>query len=577
MKFRTDEIVSVIREEIAHYRRELDVAETGRVLEVADGIAQIYGLSNAMSAEMLQFENGQVGQVFNLEYNSIGAVIYGGGEGIKSGSSVRRTGRLLEVPVGNAMLGRVVDPLGLPIDGAGGIKADATRTVERPAPTIAQRQPVDEPLHTGVRAVDAMTPIGRGQRELIIGDRKTGKTAIAIDTIIAQADQDVICVYVAIGQKESTVAAVVETLKACGAMDYSVVVSASSSDPAPLQYIAPYSGCTIAEHFMEQGKATLVVYDDLTKQAAAYRQISLLLRRPPGREAYPGDIFYLHSRLLERGCKLANHYVIAPRELPDDAAEVKGVDGEVYIGPLGRLAGEEKLAAMPDAAKLALHRLSDSGGSMTCLPICETQEGEVSAYIPTNLIGITDGQIYLEPSLFFAGIRPAVNVGISVSRVGYKAASGAMKEVAKSLRLELAAYRELASFAQLGMELNETSHRQLERGKRMVALLTQGQYQPASDIEHVIAIFAGNSGFLDDLPVEEVGQFEQGLTEYIRANYDVFYNELCQQMTLGPQRQKRLRFIIRQYAHDEYPKLRKELKKAAKADQTPASTQQAQE
>jgi len=566
MKFRTDEIVSVIREEIDRHRRALEVSDVGKVLEVGDGIAQIYGLSGAMSGEMLRFESGQIGQVFNLEPNSIGAVIYGDCEGIKEGSTVNGTGRLLEVPVGAGMLGRVIDPLGRALDGLGEIKSDTNRPVERIAPGIAERQPVDVPLRTGVRAVDALTPIGRGQRELIIGDRKTGKTAIAIDTIIAQADQNVICVYVAIGQKESAVASVVEALKSHGAMEYSVVVSGCSSDPGAVQYIAPYSGATIAEHFMAAGADTLVIYDDLSKHAAAYRQISLLLRRPPGREAYPGDIFYLHSRLLERSARLADRYLIVSADTPSDATDVPGVDGQTYVGPLGRRVAANKLAEMPDAEKFKLHRLPDSGGSMTALPICETQEGEVASYIPTNLIGITDGQIYLDPGLFFAGVRPGINVGISVSRVGYKAACPAMKEVAKSLRLDLAAYRELESFAQLGMELNESAQNRLERGKRMVALLTQEQFAPRSDAENVIAIFAGNCGFLDDLPVEEVRLFEQGVIEYVKSSYADLYDELTGDKTLELDRRKRLRFIIREFKEQDYPKWRKSRRESAEAE-----------
>ncbi len=395
-----------------------------------------------MAGEMLEFESGAMGQVFNLEENSLGAVIYGGWEKIREGERVKGTGRLLDVPVGEGMLGRVVDPLGKPLDGAGPIVTGVRRPVELIAPGIAARQPVNEPLSTGIKAIDSMVPVGRGQRELIIGDRKTGKTAIAIDTIINQKDTGVICVYVAIGQKESTVAGVVEILREHDAMGHTIVVASSSSDPAPLQYVAPYAGCTIAEHFMyNQGKATLVVYDDLTKQAASYRQISLLLRRPPGREAYPGDVFYLHSRLLERAAKLAEKYVIVSADTPADASP-PGKDGKVYEGPPGLHDAKGALAKMSGAAQLKIHRLPTSGGSMTALPICETQEGEVSAYIPTNLISITDGQIYLEPSLFFAGVRPAINAGISVSRVGYKAAYPAMREVAKSLRLDLAAYRE---------------------------------------------------------------------------------------------------------------------------------------
>jgi F-type H+-transporting ATPase subunit alpha len=578
MKFKTDEIASVIREEIARYRKEMDVAQVGRVLEVGDGIAQIFGLSGAMAGEMLEFENGAVGQVFNLEESSIGAVIFGDYQQIREGDSVRATGRLLEVPVGPEMLGRVVDPLGRPLDGGGPIAAATNRPVEVSAPGIAQRQPVTEPLHTGVKAVDAMTPIGRGQRELIIGDRKTGKTALAVDTIISQNDTGVICVYVAIGQKESTVAGVVETLRARDALKHTIIVSASSSDPAPLQYIAPYAGCTMAEHFMYSGKPTLIVYDDLSKQAAAYRQISLLLRRPPGREAYPGDIFYLHSRLLERAAKLADRYVIAAADTPSGTPGVEGVDGRQYFGDAGRDRAKAALDARDDKGSLVVHRQGDSGGSMTALPICETQEGEVSSYIPTNLIGITDGQIYLEPSLFFAGVRPAINVGISVSRVGYKAAQPAMKTVAKSLRLDLAAYRELESFAQLGMELDRASQRQLDRGKRMVQLLIQPQYTPLSVIEQVIQIFSGTSGFLDDLSVEEVLPFAAGAVDYLRSEHRDFYDELASDLQLDRQRQKRLRFLIDEYKDGPYIKQRK-ARRQGKVDgeaEQPAAAPEAQ-
>ncbi|MFA6134943.1 MAG: F0F1 ATP synthase subunit alpha [Phycisphaerae bacterium] len=547
MKFRVDEIASVIRQEITNYQREMDVAQVGRVLEVGDGIAEIFGLSGAMAGEMLEFPNGVMGQVFNLEENSVGAVIYGDYEGIKAGDTVRCTGRLLSVPVGAGMLGRVIDPLGNPMDGGAPIVADKTRPVEIIAPGIASRQPVSEPLLTGVKAIDSMIPIGRGQRELIIGDRKTGKTAIAVDTIINQKDTGVICVYVAVGQKESTVAGVVETLRAHGAMAHTIVVASCSSHPAPMQYIAPYCGCAIAEHFMyEQGKATLVVYDDLSKQAAAYRQISLLLRRPPGREAYPGDVFYLHSRLLERACKLAEKYAIVPAATPADASP-ESIDKQVYEGPPGKHAASEALKKMPNAASLKIHRLPNSGGSQTALPICETQEGEVSAYIPTNLISITDGQIYLEPSLFFAGIRPAVNVGISVSRVGYKAAIKAMKEVAKSLRLDLAAYRELESFAQLGMDLDAASQRQLDRGSRMTRLLTQKQYMPYPVIDEVISIFSGNAGFLDDLPLEEIIAFEEGMLKHVKAHHRGVYDALVAQASISKENEKALMSIIGEF------------------------------
>jgi F-type H+-transporting ATPase subunit alpha len=545
MKFKADEIVSVIRQEMANYSHDLDIAQVGKVLEVGDGIAQVYGLSKAMAGEMLEFEGGSLGQVFNLEENSVGAVIYGEFEHIREGSTVRGTGKLLDVPVGEEMLGRVIDPLGRPLDGKGDVLTRHRRPIELLAPGIAARQPVNEPLMTGVKAIDSMTPIGRGQRELIIGDRKTGKTAIAVDTIINQKDTGVICIYVAIGQKESTVAGVVEVLRSRGAMAHTIVVCASSSDPAPLQYIAPYSGCTIAEHFMYTlGKPTLVVYDDLSKQAAAYRQISLLLRRPPGREAYPGDVFYLHSRLLERACKLADRYIITSANSGD--AET-GTDGKRYDGPLGLEEAKKNLQALSNAGGLKIHRITTSGGSQTALPICETQEGEVSSYIPTNLISITDGQIYLEPALFFAGIRPAINVGISVSRVGYKAAYSAMKDVAKSLRLDLAAFRELESFAQLGMDLDPATQRQLDRGQRMVQLLIQPQYQPMCTADQVIEIFAGARGFLDDMPVKAVTNFQTGLINYVKTGHRDFYDGLYTELKLGAEREKRLSDIITEY------------------------------
>ncbi|MCY2930361.1 MAG: F0F1 ATP synthase subunit alpha [Planctomycetota bacterium] len=562
MKFNPDEIASVIRSEIANYRREVDVSHVGRVLEVGDGIAHIYGLAHVMSGEMIEFDNGVMGQAFNLAEGAIGAVIYGDCAEIREGMNVRGTGKLLEVPVGKGMLGRVVDALGRPMDGGPAIKADAFRPVEMPATGLIERQPVNEPLQTGIKAVDTMLPIGRGQRELIIGDRKTGKTAIAVDTIINQRGTGVMCVYVAIGQKESTVAAVVETLRAHGAMDYTVVVAASSSDPAPMQYVAPYSGCTIAEHFMEQGGATLVVYDDLTKQAAAYREISLLLRRPPGREAYPGDVFYLHSRLLERACKRADMYVLAPSATPEGATGVAGADGHTYIGPHGLIEIKAALEKRSDKASLKIHRLGDSGGSMTALPVCETQEGEVSAYIPTNLISITDGQIYLEPSLFFAGVRPAVNVGISVSRVGYKAAVPAIKTVAKSLRLDLASYRELESFTKIGMELDAATQRRLDRGARLVKLLTQPQYRPMSVMDQTISIHAGNSGALDDLAVADVSEFEAALLAHVKENEKAFYAELSSDMSLPGPRAKQLNQIIAAFKAGAWKEIVKKRSKA---------------
>ena len=481
MKFKADEIASVIQKEIEDFRGQMQTAEVGRVIEVGDGIARCTGLSTAMSGEMLEFSNGTRGLAFNLEENSVGVVIVGDYLNIKEGDEVRSTGKLLSVPVGEALLGRVVDPLGNPLDGKGPVMTSESRPLEWLAAGVADRQPVKEPLQTGIKAIDAMTPIGRGQRELIIGDRKTGKTAIAIDTILNQKDTGVICVYVACGQRASSIAGVVEILRQNGAMDYTIVVAATSADPAPVQYIAPYAGAALAEYFMYQGKHTLVVYDDLSKQAVAYRQLSLLMRRPPGREAFPGDVFYCHSRLLERAVKLN-------KEL--------------------------------------------GGGSMTALPIVETLEGEVSAYIPTNVISITDGQIYLEPDLFWKGIRPAINVGVSVSRVGGNAQTKAMKKVAGSLRLDLASFRELEAFAQLGTELEKETQAQLDRGYRMVELLKQPQYDPLHVADQVVAIYAGAKGYFDKVPVNMVQQTEKELHEFIRTEHADMRDKLVSQAAL---------------------------------------------
>jgi F-type H+/Na+-transporting ATPase subunit alpha len=491
VKIKTDEITSVIKREIEQFSSQLEITDVGQVVEVGDGIARVYGLSKCMAGELLTFEGkgGTVtGQVMNLESETVGAVLFGESDKVREGDTVRATGRLLEVPVGEALLGRVVDPLGRPIDGGPPIQTTETGKVDIVAPGIAARQPVKEPLQFGVKAVDSMIPVGRGQRELVIGDRKTGKTAICVDCIINQkqfwgTEDAVVCIYVAVGQKDSTVAGVVETLKQNGAMDYTIVVAAGASSSAPLQYIAPYAGCAMGEYFMWNGKRgktpkhVLCVYDDLSKQAVAYRELSLLLRRPPGREAYPGDVFYLHSRLLERATKLSNE---------------------------------------------------NGGGSLTALPIIETQEGDVSAYIPTNVISITDGQIYLQPELFAAGIRPAINVGISVSRVGGNAQIKAMKEVAGSLRLDLAAFRELEAFAQFGTDLDPASQRQLDRGGRMVALLKQGQYLPFEVLDQCISIFAGSKGILDDVPIKNVAAFEKHLLEYFKTTGAALRKELEQ-------------------------------------------------
>ena len=484
-----------------------------------------------MAGEMVEFSRtGVRGQAFNLEENSVGIIILGEYLEIAEGDEVRSTGELLRVPVGEALIGRVVDPLGNPRDGKGPIVTTLTRPVESDAPGVAGRQPVTTPVQTGLKPIDAMTPIGRGQRELIIGDRKTGKTTIAVDTIINQREENMLCVYVAIGQKESTVARVIESLQAHGAMDYTIVVIASAADPAPLQYIAPYSGCAMAEYAMyELGRDTLCVYDDLSKQAVAYRQLSLLLRRPPGREAYPGDIFYAHSRLLKRSARLADHWVIVPKDADEKKVTADwgvnneqgerrkpGEKGMVYIGPgpTGKERAEKHdLPKFPDC-KLA--KVATSGGSLTALPIIETLEGEVSAYIPTNVISITDGQIYLVPDLFFAGVRPAIDVGISVSRVGGKAQRPAMKDVAGGLRLDLAAFRELEAFAQLGTELDVATQRQLDRGARMVEILKQPQNKPMHVVDQILIIYAGTSGFLDKVPVRQVAAWEQQYLHFIR-------------------------------------------------------------
>jgi F-type H+-transporting ATPase subunit alpha len=518
MRFRADEISSVIQREIEQFSPEVTRTEVGHVLEVGDGIARVYGLSGVMAGEMVAFENGVKGMALNLEESSVGVMILGDYTQIEEGDTVTATGELLKVPVGEALVGRVVNALGEPIDAQGPILTTLSRELESTAPGIAGRQPVDEPLQTGIKAIDAMIPIGRGQRELIIGDRKTGKTAIAIDAILNQKGTGVICVYVAVAQKESTTAGIVEILKKHGAMDYTIVVAAGASDPAPMQYIAPYAGTAMAEYFMyNQGKATLCIYDDLSKQAVAYREVSLLLRRPPGREAYPGDIFYCHSRLLERSAKLANKYVIVPESASEDQInEADGVNKKVYSGVPGfEEANHDLKANYAQGHKVA--KTTISGGSLTALPIIETLEGEVSAYIPTNVISITDGQIYLQPDLFFAGVRPAIDVGISVSRVGGKAQIPAMKKVAGGLRLDLAAFRELEAFAQLGTELDKATQQQLDRGYRMVELLKQPQYQPLPAIEQVMSIYAGTEGYLDEVPVKDVPRWESEFLEFIRT------------------------------------------------------------
>ncbi|MFM7593068.1 MAG: F0F1 ATP synthase subunit alpha [Isosphaeraceae bacterium] len=538
MKFRADEISSILQREIEQFQAQTTRTEVGQVVEVGDGIARVHGLSGVMTGEMVTFQNGVRGLAFNLEESSVGVIILGDYKQIHEGETVTATSQLLRVPVGEAMVGRVVNPLGEAIDNKGPIVTPHSRLVESPAPGIADRQPVDEPLQTGIKAIDAMTPIGRGQRELIIGDRKTGKTAIAIDAILNQKGQGTICVYVAVAQKESTTASLVDVLTRYGAMDYTIVVAAGASDPAPLQYIAPYAGCAMAEYFMyEKGMPTLCVYDDLSKQAVAYRELSLLLRRPPGREAFPGDVFYAHSRLLERSAKLANKYVIIKKRADGDKApidEKSGVNGKIYIGVPGHEEASHDLkSSYADGHVVA--KTDTSGGSLTALPVIETLEGEVSAYIPTNVISITDGQIYLQPNLFFSGVRPAIDVGISVSRVGGKAQINAMKKVAGGLRLDLAAFRELEAFAQLGTELDKATQLQLDRGYRMVELLKQPLYEPLNAVDQVMVIYAGTEGYLDNISVSRVRDWEVGFLQFVREQRSEVRNLLLKEQKLSPE------------------------------------------
>ena len=493
MQIKAEEISELIKRQISEFEKGVDVMEVGTVITVGDGIAKIYGLEKCMQGELLEFPNNIRGMALNLEEDNVGAVLFGDETAIKEGDVVKRTGRIMEVPVGNAVIGRVVDGIGQPIDGKGPIASSESSRVEVIAPGIVKRQPVREPLQTGIKAIDALIPIGRGQRELIIGDRQTGKTAVAIDTIINQKGKDVVCIYVAIGQKRSTVARVIKTLEEYGAMDYTVVVSASASDSASLQFVAPYSGCTIGEYFRDNGKHALIIYDDLSKQAVAYRQLSLLLRRPPGREAYPGDVFYLHSRLLERAAKLSD--------------------------ALG-------------------------GGSLTALPIIETQAGDVSAYIPTNVISITDGQIFLEAELFYSGIRPALNVGLSVSRVGGSAQIKAMKQVAGSLKLDLAQYRELAAFAQFGADLDKATQAQLARGQRMIEILKQNQYSAMSVGSQILIIFAGTNGFIDDVPVQSIRKFEGELLKFLELQHPELANEIEQKKAIDDNLKERMKSAI---------------------------------
>ena len=496
MHINAGEISKIIKEQIQNYEQRVDATETGTVLSVGDGIARVYGVQNAMSMELLEFPGGLLGMVLNLEEDNVGVALLGEDTGIKEGDPVKRTGRIFSVPIGDAVMGRVLNPLGMPVDGLGPVEATEFSAVGVKAPGIIARKSVHEPMVTGIKAIDAMTPIGRGQRELVIGDRQTGKTAICIDAILAQKNSDVHCFYVAIGQKRSTVALVADTLRKHGAMEYTTIISATASEPAPLQYIAAYSGCTMAEYYRNNGKHALIVYDDLSKQAVAYRQMSLLLRRPPGREAYPGDVFYLHSRLLERAAKV-----------------------------------NDSLGA----------------GSMTALPIIETQAGDVSAYIPTNVISITDGQVYLEPNLFNAGIRPAINVGLSVSRVGGSAQIKAMKQVAGTMRLDLAQYRELAAFAQFGSDLDKSTKQKLERGARLVELLKQPQYQPMPTQEQVVSMYAATRGFMDDVPVASVQAFERDFLDFIRGAKSDILDDIVARKVLDADLEARLKDAILEF------------------------------
>jgi F-type H+-transporting ATPase subunit alpha len=531
-----------LQKQIASFKPAWDVTEVGTVTEAGDGIARASGLANVKAQELVQFANGVMGIAFNLEEDSVGIIIMGEYATIEEGMTVRSTGRIASVPVGDAMIGRVVNSLGQPIDGKGPINTSGFRPIERIAPGVIARQDVDTPVQTGIKAIDSMIPIGRGQRELIIGDRQTGKSALAIDTILNQKGKDLICIYVAIGQKKAAVARMVSLLEQYGAMDYTVVVMSAADEPAALQYIAPYAGCAIGEEFMETGRDALVIYDDLSKHAWAYRQVSLLLRRPPGREAYPGDVFYLHSRLLERAARLANKYVIVKKDFAgSEAAESDATNGVVYTGPLSAHNAEHALKERAAADNYKVVQVAGTGGSLTALPIIETLLGDVSAYVPTNVISITDGQIYLEGNLFNAGIRPAVNVGISVSRVGGAAQTRAMRQVAGRLRLDMAAFRELAAFAQFGSDLDKSTQAQLNRGRRMQEILKQPQYAPAALDHQIMVIFAGTNGYADEVPVENMRQWEVDLIKLLDTSYPDIGKEIGNSKRITPETEQKLR------------------------------------
>jgi F-type H+-transporting ATPase subunit alpha len=535
---------SELRQKIEEFDTEVTVKDIGTVLEAGDGIAHVSGLADVRSQELVRFENGVLGIAFNLEADAIGVIIMGDYSGIEEGTTVFSTNRIASVPVGEGLIGRVVNALGQPIDGKGSVSYVDFLPVERIAPGVVKRKDVDSPVMTGIKAIDSMVPIGRGQRELIIGDRQTGKTAIAIDTIINQRDKDLVCIYVAIGQKRAGIARTVATLESHGAMDHTIVLVAAADEPAALQYIAPYAGCAIGEYFAEKGKDALVIYDDLTKHAWAYRQVSLLLRRPPGREAYPGDVFYLHSRLLERAVRLADQYVIVKKDFEGEANANDAVDDELYGGPLAYHDAQEALEAMSDSKKYNIVSVSGSGGSLTALPIIETQLGDMSAYIPTNVISITDGQIYLEPDLFNAGIRPAINAGLSVSRVGGDAQTKAMKQVAGMLRMDMAAYREVAAFAQFGSDLDKTTLAQLNRGQRLQEILKQHQYQPLSLAKQVVVLYAGTKGLVDDVHLDRIGEWQAALLQMLEASHADILNEIDERQELTADIEDRLRQAI---------------------------------
>jgi F-type H+-transporting ATPase subunit alpha len=514
------QITGDLQKQIEGFAPALNISDIGVVVEAGDGIARVQGLANVRAQELVQFSNGVMGTAFNLEKDSVGVIVMGAYDGIIQGMTVRGTGRIASVPVGDAMVGRVVNALGEPIDGKGPIATTGFRAIERVAPGVVERQDVDTPVQTGIKSIDSMIPVGRGQRQLIIGDRQTGKTAIAIDTIINQKGKGIICIYVAVGQKKAAVARTLGILEQNGAMEHTIIVVAAADESAALQYIAPYSGTAIGEEFMETGRDALIIYDDLSKHAWAYRQVSLLLRRPPGREAYPGDVFYLHSRLLERSARLANGYVIVKNDFKEELASASdGVDGKVYSGPVSKDDAEEARKHMKSDQDYKLVKVKGTGGSLTSLPIIETLLGDVSAYIPTNVISITDGQIYLEGNLFNAGIRPAVNVGISVSRVGGDAQTKAMKQVAGRLRLDMAAYRELAAFALMASDLDKSTQQQLSRGQHMQEILKQPQYRPSELEQQVMVIFAGTNGFADGVPLDKMAQWQFDLIRFMETSH----------------------------------------------------------